>query len=451
MRGGHVVTMDPEIGTIAKGDVLIEDGLIVDVAPNVEASGVVELDATGRIVMPGFVDTHRHTWQSLIRHVATDWTLAQYFSGVRGVIGGLYSSDDMYIANLIGALEALDAGITTLVDWSHNNNTPDHADAALDGILASGIRSVFAYGNSNDEWLPVSDVPHSHDVKRIAREHFSSRDQLVTLAMALRGPQFSTAEVTRHDFELAREIGIPITVHVGDGLWGLSDPVGELHRMGQLGPDITFVHANTIADAEFDLIRESGGAVSVAPELEMHMGHGRLAALRAIERGIPTGLSIDVYTSVGGDAFSAMRSVLSASRYETNLQAIEDREVVKELPLFAMDVLEMATTGGARAAWLDGTVGMLRPGLAADVIAIRADGLSMTPLNDPVGAVIESGNPQLVDVVFVGGRLLKFDGVLIGQDVHRIRSLAETARDGLFARAGIEDPSSWIPEPYEAT
>ena len=303
------------------------------------------IEGGDRIVLPGFVDTHRHTWQSLIRHVSTDWTLPQYFSGVRGVLGRIYSPEDMYAANLIGALEALDSGITTLVDWSHNNNTPDHADAAIKGLKDAGLRAVFAYGNANDEWLPVNDVPTSDDIKRIKDEQFSSTDQLVTLAMALRGPQFATPEANEHDFRLAREVGLPITVHVGDALWGLNGPLRQLEGIGQLGPDVTFVHCNTIADDEFDLIAGSGGAISVAPELEMTMGHGKLATLRAMERSIPVSLSIDVCTSVGGDMFSAMRAVLAGTRYEVNLRAIEDRTTVDPLPLLATDVLGFATPG----------------------------------------------------------------------------------------------------------
>jgi 5-methylthioadenosine/S-adenosylhomocysteine deaminase len=315
IRGAHVFTMDPAVGDLDSADVLIEGNQIAAVGPDLGDIDAKVLDGNDRIVLPGFVDTHRHTWQSLIRHVSTDWTLPQYFSGVRGVLGKIYSPEDMYAANLVGALEALDSGITTLVDWSHNNNTPDHADAAIKGLKDAGLRAVFAYGNANDEWLPVNDVPHSHDVKRIKTEHFASDDQLLTLAMALRGPQFATPEVNEHDFKLAREVGLPVTVHVGDALWGLTGPLRQIKQIGQLGSDVTYVHCNTIGDDEFDLIASSGGAVSVAPELEMTMGHGKLATLRAMERSIPVSISIDVCTSVGGDMFSAMRAILAGTRY----------------------------------------------------------------------------------------------------------------------------------------
>jgi 5-methylthioadenosine/S-adenosylhomocysteine deaminase len=445
------MTMDSTPEDLPVGDLLIEDGMIAAISQDLGDIDAEVIDGTDRIVMPGFVDTHRHTWQSLIRHVSTDWTLPQYFSGVRGVLGRLYSPEDMYAANLIGALEALDAGITTLVDWSHNNNTPDHADAAIDGLKRSGLRAVFAYGNSNDEWLPISDQPHSHDVKRIQAEHFPTADQLVTLAMALRGPQFTTSEVSNHDFALAREIGVPITVHVGDALWGLSGPLRWLEANGHLGSDITYVHCNTIADDEFDLIAESGSAISIAPELEMTMGHGRLATLRAVERHIPISISIDVCTSVGGDPFSAMRALLAGSRYEVNMQAIADQEIVDPLPLLATDVLRYATAGGARAAWLDEQVGTLQPGKRADIIMINHNTWSMVPMNNPPGAVVESGHPGLVDTVFVDGKIRKRHGILVDHQLSSVRNQAETARDRIMTAAGVANPGQWLPEPYQGS
>ena len=204
------------------------------------------------IALPGFVDSHRHTWQSLLRGAAIDWTLAQYFAGIRGVMGRLYTPDDMYVANHLGALEALDAGITTLYDWSHNNNTPDHADEAVRGLKDAGLRAVFGYGNANDEWIPPSTLPTNFsDVERVRRTHFSSDDQLVTMAFAARGPQFTTLDITAEEFRRARDLGLRITLHVGDGLWGTTRPVMQLASRGLLGDDITYVHCNTLTDEDF--------------------------------------------------------------------------------------------------------------------------------------------------------------------------------------------------------
>jgi 5-methylthioadenosine/S-adenosylhomocysteine deaminase len=448
IRNAHVLTQDPELGDLPSADILIDEGRIAAVQPDLGEVDAEVVDGTDRIALPGFVDTHRHSWQSLVRHMSTDWTLAQYFSGVRGVLGRNYTPEDMYAANLIAMLEALDAGITTIVDWSHNNNTPEHADAAVSAVIDSGIRAVWAYGNSNDEWLPVSDVPLSRDVTRVAERWFPSSDQRVTLALALRGPQFATPEANQQDFALARELGVPVTVHVGDGAWGKSRPVAWMDEHGFADERTTYVHSNTIADDEMDIIDRTGGAVSVAPELEMHMGHGRLATLRARARGIPTGISIDVCTSVGGDMFSPMRAILAGTRYLVNLEILDAGGDPPDLPLTALDVLGMATREGARVAWLGDEVGTLTPGRKADVILVRTDDLAMRPLNYPAGAVIESGHPGLVETVFVDGVPVKRDGALVAHDVAAVIRRADEARDGLLSRAGVEDPGRWQPPAY---
>ena len=450
VRGVRLATQDPELGELRRADVLIEGDRIAAIEADLGAVDAEEIAGADRIMLPGFVDTHRHTWQSLIRHVSTDWTLPQYFSGVRGVLGKQYEPEDMYAANLLGMLDALDAGITTVVDWSHNNNTPEHADAAIQAVFDSGIRCVWGHGNSNDEWLPVSDIPQSRDVVRIAKQWFDSPDQLVSLALAPRGPQFATKDVTLEDFALARELDIPVTVHVGDGAWGRSKPVLWMHEHGLADARTTYVHGNMLADEEFDVIAETGGAVSVAPELEMHMGHGRLATLRARDRGIPVSLSIDVCTSVGGDMFSAMRAMLAGSRYLVNVAALDANEAVDPLPLTAVEVLRFATQGGATAAWQGDRTGSVTVGKKADLILLRTDAYGMAPLNYVAGAVVESGNPQLVDTVWVNGRIVKRNGVLVDHDFHHVRDLAAAARDRVLARAGVDDPGTWQPAVYAA-
>ncbi len=450
IRGARLWSGDPAHDSLRTADVLVEGDRIAAVAADLGPLDAVEVSGADRILLPGFVDTHRHTWQSLIRHMSTDWTLPQYFSGVRGVLGRAYQPEDMYAANLVGMLDALDSGITTIVDWSHNNNTPEHADAAIQAVYDSGIRAVWAYGNSNDEWLPVSDIPQSRDVVRIAAEWFSSPDQLVGLALAPRGPQFATKEVTLADFALAKELDIPVTVHVGDGAWGRSRPLVWLHEHGLATDRTTYVHGNMLGADEFDLIAGTGGALSIAPELEMHMGHGQLSTLRARDRGIPVSVSIDVCTSVGGDMFSAMRAMLAGSRYLVNLDALAAEQAVDPLPLTATEVLTFATQGGATAAWLGERTGSITVGKKADLVLLRTDTYGMTPLNYPAGAVVESGNPQLVDTVFVDGKIVKRDGHLIGHDFARVRALAEQARDRVLERAGVTDPGGWRPAVYAA-
>jgi cytosine/adenosine deaminase-related metal-dependent hydrolase len=453
--------MDPSIGELPRGDVLVEDGKIVAVAPSLDAGDCDVIDAADAIVLPGFVDTHRHTWQAPWRNIASDWTLAHYFSGIHAGLSGLYRPEDTYAGNLLGTLEALDTGITTLLDWSHNLNTPAHADGAVEALFESRSRVVFAHGGGAPEWGGVpSDVPHTRDAKRVKDQYFSSDDQLVTMAMALRGPQFAPGATSEADWALARELGTRITVHVGDGAWGKTRPVAWMQERGMLTSDVTYVHCNTLADDELKAIADTGGTASVSPHIELQMGHGWPATGRLLSVGIRPSLSIDVCTATSGDMFGAMKGALLTQRGLDNA-AVEaaggDASEMDELKVSCRDALAFATIEGARACGLDGKVGSLTPGKEADLIVLRADTLGMTPLNNPAAAVVFNGHPGLVDTVLVGGRVVKRHGELVGVDVARVRRLATETRDYLLAAAHDHPRLSnasvggdWIPAAYVA-
>ncbi len=337
-NAAHILTMDPRLGEIRNGDLLIEDKRIADVGVNLGQVDARLIDARNMIVIPGFIDTHRHTWQALARNIASDWTLAQYFAGIRVVLSPHYTPEDMYLGNLIGALEALDAGITTLLDWSHNNNSPEHADAAIRGLQDAGLRAIYGYGNSAEEWFPVNDLPTNFDdVRRVQKRYFSSDDQLVTLAFAARG-EFATIRQTIRDFQEARKLGLRITMHAGSGLWGMNGTLIQMAEQGLLKNDTTYVHCNTLRDEEFKLIGDTGGTASIAPEVELQMGHGFLATLKLLGAGVRPSVSIDVTTSIGGDMFGAMRALLMGTRAVVNNKALEERKLVDPLPLMCTDV-----------------------------------------------------------------------------------------------------------------
>ena len=238
IRNGFVVSMDPDVGDIPNGDVLVEDGAIVEVGRGLGASEAEEIDATGMIVMPGFVDTHRHTWQTPVRGVLPSCTLDHYFAVMLGQVGGFYRPEDVHIGDYAGALEALNGGVTTLLDWSHISNTPDHSDAAIQGLKDAGIRAVYAHGMpTGGEWWMLSELNHPEDIRRIRETYFSSDDGLLTLAMAARQPGNVNADVAKHDWALARELGILISVHVGMRLHNLHyEPVKDMHDLGLMGP-----------------------------------------------------------------------------------------------------------------------------------------------------------------------------------------------------------------------
>jgi cytosine/adenosine deaminase-related metal-dependent hydrolase len=451
IRHATVVSMDPAVGDFQDADILIEGEKILAIRPNIEAADAAEIDARGRIAIPGFIDTHRHTWQCLLRNAAADWSLPQYFSGVRGVMGELYTPDDMLVANRLGALEALNAGITTLYDWSHNNNSPEHADAAVEGLRAAGIRAIFGYGNANREWFVPSELPMNlADAARLRRGTLALDDALVTMALAPRGPQYTTLDLTEQEFRRARDLGLRITMHVGDGLWGTGRPVAALHARGLLAADTTYVHCNTLADDENKLIADTGGTASIAPEVELNMGHGNLATMALLRHGCRPGISIDVCCSVGGEMFTQMRVLMAATRGAAHAEAMARRAFVDPLPVNTRDVLEFATLQGARACGLEHKTGSLTPGKQADIVLLDATALNMFPVNNPIGAVVNDAHVGNVETVLVAGRVLKRDGELVGVDMAALRGRTEAAVSALFARAGAPRDGTWLPPLYRA-
>jgi len=434
LGGGHVITVDPQLGDIAGGDVLIEDDRIAQVGRDLSADAEV-IDVSGDIVIPGFIDTHRHTWETAIRNCAPDATLDDYFVEVLDSFAPLYRPEDVYASNLAGALECVNAGITTLLDWSHINNTPDHPDAAIQGLKEAGLRAVYAYGSANtslaDYWFNSSIVIPREDVERIRSTYFSSDEGLLTMALATRGPGFCQDGVVRQEWGMARDLGIGITTHFAMGkLAGKWSMVKQLEGLGLLGPDTTYIHCCYFSDEEWELVAKSNGKISIAPQVEMQMGHGWPPFLKARSYGLRPSLSIDVVTTVPGDMFTEMRCAFAAERWRSNDSVWESEEPLPEDALTARDVLTMATLDGAHVLGLEDRTGSLTPGKQADVVVIDGGGPGTAPVIDPVGAVVLSADTSNVDTVIVAGKVLKRDGRLVA-DWEQARRRVEASRDHL--------------------
>jgi 5-methylthioadenosine/S-adenosylhomocysteine deaminase len=447
IRNGFVVSMDPDVGEIPSGDVRVEDGKIVEIGRGLEASDAEQIDATGMIVMPGFVDTHRHTWQTPVRGVLPSCTLDHYFAVMLGSVGGHYRPEDVHVGNYAGALEALNAGVTTLLDWSHINNTPDHSDAAIQGLKDAGIRAVYAHGvPTGGEWWAFSELDHPEDIRRIRDTYFSSDDGLITLALAARAPGNSNFEVAKHDWELARDLAIRISVHVGMRLTNVHvHHVQNLADLGLLGPDTTYIHCTDTTDEELDLIAETGGTASVAPYVEMLMGHGPPPTGRLLQRGVRPTLSVDVVSSVPGEMFTQMRTALVAER----IGAFTDTpDLAFDPTLSHRDVLEFATIDGARACALGDKVGSLTPGKQADIVLLDANAINTMPMLDPLATIVVFADTSNVDSVFVAGRAVKRHGRLVDADLGAVFRKLEDSRNHILSRGELLP--DWASEPVAA-
>ncbi|MCC6615731.1 MAG: amidohydrolase family protein [Anaerolineae bacterium] len=440
IKGGTVITIDPNLGSFDRADVLIDGDKIAAVGPNLSADDAEIIDASNMIVMPGFIDTHRHIWEGLLRNIGTDVPLEgrnSYMSHVLGRLAPSYRPVDAYIGNLVSALGALDAGITTLLDWSHIQASPDHTDAIVESLRVSGMRAVFAYGFP---WWGKWEPNQPGWFVRAAKTHFSTQHQLLTLALAPYGPEFTEFEVSKSHWKLARDVGARISVHVGVGTFGKKHKLGEFGEAGLMASDTTYIHCTTLADDEIQWIVDTGGTISLAAPVEMMMGHGMVPTQKFLDRGLRPSLSVDVETNVPNDMFTQMRTVLALQRALVHNRALSGESKLPSL-LTAYDALEFATIEGARANGLDHKTGSLTPGKEADVILLRTDTINVMPINDPVGAIVWGMDTSNVDSVFVAGKPMKRNGELCNVDLNRLRDLVYESRDHVIRKANFRLPA----------
>jgi cytosine/adenosine deaminase-related metal-dependent hydrolase len=444
IENGYVLSMDDSIGELELGSVLIEGPRIAEVAPSIEVTDAEVIDARGMVVMPGFVDTHRHIWQTALRAICADWTLMEYFRGIRLNISPEYTADDVYAGNYVGALEALDAGVTSILDFSHCNNSPAHADAGLVGLRDAGIRAVYAYGYFP---APVAEPAFASpadriaDAHRVRAEHFSSADDLLTMGIALTETGLLPFDDTAAEVRSARELGALLTAHTAC-VWGSRSTMGvtELNAHGLIDADQVHVHCNALPDHELELLAGAGAKVSSTPETELQMGMGHPVIGRALALGMKPTLGCDIVSLNSGDMFAQMRIGLQFQRAMDNDPVIEGGEMPATLRLGVRDALGWATVNGAEALGLGAVTGTLTPGKQADLVLVGGEALNMTPRPDPVGSVVVQANASNVDTVLVAGRVVKRAGELVGVHSGRVRRLADTSRERIFAAAARKGP-----------
>ncbi|MFI7638473.1 amidohydrolase family protein [Nonomuraea sp. NPDC049400] len=414
IKNGVVVDTEPEPVVLGRVDVRVEHGVIAEVGPGLpEEPGAEVIDATGRIVLPGFVDTHRHTWQAGIRAVAPDIAFDGYLRRILTELAPRHRPQDVYAGNLAGALECLDAGITTLLDWSHIQFSPGHTDAAVRALRESGVRAVFGYCYGGEPDGLTKETVRVHDL-------LSGTPGLVTMAVAALGPEIVGEERALEEWRVAAELGLPVTAHLGGhGPESAAQGLAFLESNGLLATPTTFVHALHYTDEELKRIAAAGGAASLAPVDEMNLGLGYPATGRLRAAGIPTGLGADTVVCAPGDMFSLMRAVHLLER---------GRPGGAGLGFTTRDALRMATIEGAEVLGLADVIGSLRPGKQADLMLLRTDTLGMAVAHDPIGAVVLNADTSSVDTVLVAGRVVKRGGQLLHHDLTAVlATLAESA------------------------
>jgi cytosine/adenosine deaminase-related metal-dependent hydrolase len=434
IKGATIVTMDDALGDLTSGDLLVEGGCIAAVQSTIDAADAEIVDGLGRIVIPGLINAHMHTWQTALRGYAANWTLPEYFGKMHAGLATVFRPDDIHIATLVGALNQIDCGTTTLVDWCHNNPTPAHTDAAVAGLSESGIRAAFFHGSPKPDPKPgqphFSEVPHPrHEVQRLLGGPFSNGDGLLTLGLAILGPHYSTLDVARHDFALAREFGLVASMHQGGGPARTPQGWRTLVDEGYVGPGINIVHGNNLTDDEIHKFVDLGVSFSVTPENELIQGHGFPITGRLLRLGAAPSLGVDLESVISGDMFSVARVALTVQRALDNAAVRNERnEIPPTSTIPVREGLRWATVEGARMLGLDHRIGSLTPGKAADLVMLNATDLNLWPLHDPVSTVVMQAGLSNVEAVMIAGVWKKKNRQLLLAD--RAGKLAALAASG---------------------
>jgi len=438
IQNGHVLSMDPRVGDFPSADVLIENDIIVQVAPGIEATDAEVIDAKGHSVMPGLVDTHRHSWQAQMRGSSSDITLFGYLCGVRFNAIREYLPEDVRLGTHLGALEALNGGATTILDYAHCVNTPDHADAAYEGVKSAGLRALFCYGfyECSPEaplYFPNADA-RINDFHRFADTYFSSNGGLLTLGAGLSEVGLVPFSTTRKEIAAARERGARIVTHSG-GAWSVPNGIAELDAFGLLGPEQVHVHCNALHEEEWEALAKAGAKVSISVEAELNSGLGRPPFAQCKRHGIKPTLSCDSPALVRGDLLTQARFGLAFKRWEETEALNLARQDPMTVTAEAREALEWCTMNGAEAVGLEDKIGSLTPGKQADIIIIGGPSIAQHPRRYTAGSVVFQTNPEDVRTILVAGRVVKKDGKLIGVDLPALLDQVERSAAGIMERA----------------
>lgn len=443
IKGGIVVTMTPEGPNGVAANILVEDDQIAAIGDIPAIDGAEMIDATGRIVMPGLIDSHVHTWQTGLRGVAGDWTVPEYMRAMHRGLATCFRPEDIRIANLVGSLAKLDAGITTLVDWCHNNPTPDHTDAAIDGLEESGARALFLHGSPKPDPKPgqkhFSEVPMPRgEIERLRKGRLSSDDRLVTMGLAILGPQYGIHEICVEDYALAREFDMIVSTHTGGGPMLASGSFEKLIEMGLIDNRANIVHANNFDDDLIAALVDAGANFTVTAEIELQMGFGYplTGKLRAL--GAPVTIGADVEPAAACDMFTAMRLTMNTQRNIDNLALIEKGEPLPDTTTITChQALQWVTVNGGRMMAMSDRIGSLAPGKQADIVLLRSGDLNLFPVHDAVNSIVRQAGPGNVDTVMVAGKFVKRDGRMLYGDLESLQAALLESSRRILADVGL--------------
>jgi cytosine/adenosine deaminase-related metal-dependent hydrolase len=420
VRGATIITMD-EAGVLENADVLVSDDHIAAIGMGLSAQGASIVDGAGCIVIPGLINAHMHTWQTALRGVAANWTLLEYFQKMHAGLATVFEPEDLYIATLVGALNQINCGTTTLGDWCHNNRTPAHNDAAIAGLIESGVRAAFFHGTPKPDPKPGEkpfwEVPHPRaEIERLLTKYKGK--ELLSIHAAILGPHYSTLDVALHDFRMAKELGIIASLHQGGGPARTPEGWTRLEAEGLLGDHVNIVHGHALSDDQLKRFCELGISFSAAAENEMSQGHGHPITGRLKAFGKAPSLGVDLESVLSGDMLTQARVALGMQRTLDNFAYREQHgSIPPTSTVTTYEALSWVTFEGARMLKSLDRIGSLKVGKQADLVMIRADDLNMQPVHNPVSTVVMQTSLANIDSVMIAGQWKKRAGKLLGVEL----------------------------------
>ena len=424
LKGAQVITMAAGRPDVERTDVLVEGDRIAAIGEALPSDGAEVVDLRGRIVIPGLINAHLHTWQTALRGVGADWTLLDYLSNMHGGVAGRYAPDDMRISTLAGALNQINCGVTTVGDWCHNTPSPDHATQAVQGLADARIRAVFMHGTP----YSAADAPHPLGEIDALMNGPISRHPLLTLGMAIKGPQLSTPAVALADFHAANERGLVVSMHQSGGQ---PTPAWTAVRdAGLIGPRTNIVHGADLSDEWLETFVDAGASFTITPENELGQGHGIPITGRLLKLGSAPSLGTDVDAIVSSEVLIAARI---AAAHQRGMDHLMQRQLTgtgtEKATITSKQILSWVTVEGARALGLSEDVGCLLPGMQADLVVVDATALNLWPAHDAVAAALHASIAN-IEAVMIAGEWRKRDHELLDVDLDDVadRLLASAER-----------------------
>ncbi|MGW7478111.1 amidohydrolase family protein [Nonomuraea muscovyensis] len=446
VSGTYLISMDPGVGDLPRADVLVRDGRIAGVRPHAPggprdsgSAGIPVIDGIGTVTLPGFVDTHWHLWNSLLRGTVGDRPGTDYFT-VKRALAPHFEVEDFYWAARLGLAEAVNGGITSVHNFDHNVRDPEDADANIRAHLDSGLRGRFSYGPPDS--APPDATNDLDDLAALRTRWPDSRlDGRLDFGVAVRGPYRTPPQVYEREWETARALGLPITMHCdrclreeGCRSCGLT----RLEELGLLGEDVQIIHAVHAGEQDIQALARTRTRVSLSPMTEMRtMGFPLLTEL--LDAGVRVSLSLDTLAMpTSADILGHLRAIVSVEAARTGSATVTPRRL-----------LRLATLDGAHDLGLQDVTGSITPGKRADMVILRSTDINLTPSGDPVEALVYTGQIDNIDTVIADGRILKRHGRRTLADGEQDPVTVATARrDALLRRAAAA--GDWHLPPVDA-